>query len=355
MEIGKKSLTLGARTTIAGAPDGVDGQVLAAIARESCASPGGPNEDQPIALLHIARDAERLRTLVQGLGFFAPDVELVTVPAWDCLPYDRVSPNAAISSERIDALSRLAGLSRRPGRPRILATTVNAILQRVPARDAVGAAAFRAEVGGRVDLTSLTDYLVQNGYLRSGTVREAGEFAVRGGIIDIFPPGADQPVRLDLFGEELEGLRSFDPLTQISSGKVESLALLPVGEVILDAAAIARFRDGYRAAFGAVAGPDPLVRGRGPIAAPGIPRTPGHRDLANQAEKGAQPAHRRLRVGPGTDCRCGRRTRNQGIFQVLRIGPKPEPIFVTRISAKGIRLTEIVSDLHISSIRLSKG
>ncbi len=258
MEISVKKIKLGKRTTIAGAPDGVDGQVLAAIAREFCRSPGGPSEDRPIALLHIARDAERLRTLVQGLGFFAPDVELVTVPAWDCLPYDRVSPNAAISSERIDALSRLAGLSRLPGRPRILATTVNAILQRVPARDAVGAAAFRAEVGGRVDLTSLTDYLVQNGYLRSGTVREAGEFAVRGGIVDIFPPGADQPVRLDLFGEELEGLRSFDPLTQISSGKVESLALLPVGEVILDAAAIARFRDGYRAAFGAVAAPDPL-------------------------------------------------------------------------------------------------
>ena len=255
MEIGEIKLKLGERRTIAGAPDGVDAQVLAAIARESC---GGPGDNRPVGLLHVARDAERLRTLVQGVAFFGPDIEVVTVPAWDCLPYDRVSPNAAISSERMDALSRLAALEGAAPRPRILVTTVNAILQRVPARDAVGAAAFRAEVGGRVDLTSLTDYLVQNGYLRSGTVREAGEFAVRGGIIDIFPPGAEQPVRLDLFGEELEGLRYFDPLTQISSGKAEGLALLPVGEVVLDAAAIGRFRDGYRAAFGAVAGPDPL-------------------------------------------------------------------------------------------------
>ena len=243
---------MGAKSTIAGAPEGVDARVLVALAREA----GAGSKDKPIGVLHVARDAERKRTLVQGLKFFAPDVEIVTVPAWDCLPYDRVSPNPAVAGERMEALSLLA--TSDAGAPRILVTTVNAILQRVPARGTLSAAVFRAEVGGRVGLDALTEYLIHNGYLRAGTVREAGEFAVRGGIVDIFPPGADAPLRLDLFGEELEGLRFFDPLTQISSGRTDRLALLPVGEVVLDKAAIARFREGYRASFGAVAAPDPL-------------------------------------------------------------------------------------------------
>ena len=97
-----------------------------------------------------------------------------------------------------------------------------------------------------------------NGYIRTDTVREPGEYAVRGGIVDLYPAGAVQPIRLDFFGDTLESLRGFDPLTQRSSASLDNFALRPVSEVLLDDAAIQRFRSRYREAFGAVGGDDPL-------------------------------------------------------------------------------------------------
>ena len=238
------------RFTVAAAPEGVDALVLAALAQERVAGVFRP-------VLHIARDAERRATLAAALAFFAPDVEIVQLPAWDCLPYDRVSPNAAIVAERMEALARLAAPDQ-GGRPRILLTTVNAAVHRLPPRSALAKSAFQARIGSRIDGKELNAFLVQNGYSRSGTVREPGEFAIRGGIVDIFPPGADEPLRLDFFGDEVEGIRTFDPLTQISLGKADAIRLLPVSEVPFDAGAIERFRIGYRERFGAVTGGDPL-------------------------------------------------------------------------------------------------
>ncbi len=196
---------------------------------------------------------------LRALSFFAPDVEIVVLPAWDCLPYDRVSPNTDISARRMAALSRLAALGdTSPGKPFLLLTTVNAVLQRVPPRETVGSLAWSARVGNRIDLDKLTAYLASNGYNRTGTVREPGEFAVRGGIVDIYPSGFELPVRLDMFGDTLDAIRSFDAATQRTVGQLKGLDLVPASEVHLDDEAIRRFRAAYVATLGAVTGDDPL-------------------------------------------------------------------------------------------------
>ena len=148
---------------------------------------------------------------VEMLGFMAPDLTVIAFPAWDCLPYDRASPHRDILARRIDALSRLSAMEEGTRTKLVVVTTVAAILQRVPTP-----AGFKGTLelkrGGRLDQGKLVDYLVGKGYARSGTVGEAGEFAVRGGIVDLFPPGTTMPIRVDFFGDEVEDLRLFDPL-----------------------------------------------------------------------------------------------------------------------------------------------
>jgi len=233
------------RTICGSVPDGLDAVLLG----EAAATPGM----RPI--LHIARDDSRMTSLAALLRFVAPDVEVMTFPAWDCLPYDRVSPNAQIVAQRLELLSRLA---QGEAPPAITITTVNAALQRVPPRSDLAGATFSARVGDEVPQPDLLSFFADNGYHRAGTVREPGEFAVRGGIVDVFPPGEAEPLRLDFFGDELEAVRRFDAMTQRSSGTEESLTLRPVSEVPLTEAAVQRFRHGYRQLFGAATDADPL-------------------------------------------------------------------------------------------------
>ncbi len=235
------------RLTIAGAPEGVDALVLASAARARSA-PG---------ILHVARDEPRMATLAAALAFFAPDLDVLQLPAWDCLPYDRVSPNPQVLSRRVEALTRLAMRPAERG-PRIILTTVSAILQRLPPRAMFANATFTVAVGSRLVFDELSGFLGGNGYHRAETVREPGEFALRGGIVDIFPSGAAEPVRIDLFGDEVESIRTFDSLSQRSTGTEDSVLFMPVSEILLDTAAIASFRTGYRELFGAVGADDPL-------------------------------------------------------------------------------------------------
>jgi transcription-repair coupling factor (superfamily II helicase) len=235
----------GKGVTIHGVPEGCDALLLARR-RQETASP----------VLHVCRDDSRMARLDDALAFFAPGVEIVRFPAWDCLPYDRTSPNPEIVAERVAALTRL--LEPPPEAGRIVLTTVNALVQKVPPRDAFLGSVLRLQPGGRVALDVLTGFLEANGYGRTGTVMEPGEYAVRGGLIDIYPAGEPEPVRVDLFGDEIEGMRRFDTGTQRSGARVESLVLRPVGEVFLDAGSISRFRGGYVDLFGAAATEDPL-------------------------------------------------------------------------------------------------
>ncbi|WP_417524831.1 transcription-repair coupling factor [Marinovum sp.] len=229
---------------IGGAPEGFDARlILDEIARS----------DGPV--LHIARDDKRLAAMQAAIGFFAPDMAVLTFPAWDCLPYDRVSPHADISAAR---MATLAGLVHGMPSRFVLLTTLAAATQKIPAREVLKEAAFTARVGHRIDEKALRNFLVRMGFVQAPTVMEPGDYAVRGGIIDIFPPGEGGPVRLDLFGDTLDGARRFDPVSQRTTEKLDLVELAPVSEVILDEAAITRFRQNYRIEFGAAGSDDPL-------------------------------------------------------------------------------------------------
>ncbi|MFC3616319.1 transcription-repair coupling factor [Lutimaribacter marinistellae] len=229
---------------VGGAPEGFDAQlILKEVART-----GG-------SVLHVARDDKRLDAMRSALTFFAPDMPVFVFPGWDCLPYDRVSPNADISAAR---MATLAALVHQMPERFVLLTTLNAATQRVPARDVLREAAFTARVGGRVDEEALRNFLVRMGFSQAPTVMEPGDYAIRGGIIDIYPPGESGPVRLDLFGDVLDGARRFDPATQRTTEKLDVVELALVSEVILDDAAITRFRQNYRIEFGAAGTDDPL-------------------------------------------------------------------------------------------------
>ncbi len=240
-----KILEYAGRLTICGMPEGADALLLAELAGT-----------QTRTFLHITRDDARLFALKDALSFFAPDCEVIVFPAWDCLPYDRISPNTTLTAQRMQALSQL--LANNGKKSHIVLTTVNAISQRVPSRATMETTSLSTRVGDQLDTEKLIHYLSNNGYIRSATVMDPGEFAVRGGIIDIFPPGADEPVRLDFFGDTLDALRGFDPLTQVSTGKHQYLELVPASEVSLREETITAFRQGYRELFGAVVGTDPL-------------------------------------------------------------------------------------------------
>ncbi|SFR17874.1 transcription-repair coupling factor [Poseidonocella sedimentorum] len=229
--------------TVGGAPEGFDAQLILRELAER-----GP-------VLHVARDDKRMAAMRSALRFWAPDTPVIDFPAWDCLSYDRVSPNADISAQRMATLAALAhGMPERF----VLLTTLNAATQRVPAREVLREAAFAARVGDRIDEGELRSFLVRMGFTQSPTVMEPGDYAVRGGIIDIYPPGDLGPVRLDLFGDVLDGARRFDPGTQRTTEKLDVVELAPVSEVILDDAAITRFRQNYRIEFGAAGTDDPL-------------------------------------------------------------------------------------------------
>ena len=209
-------------------------------------------------ILHIARDGQRLATLDEALAFFAPDVKRLSFPAWDGVPYDRVAPNAEIIARRVGTLAELA--NRRGGKdetPLIVLTTINAVVQRVPPHDFFAASMQRLAPGNAV---SMAEPDRAAGACRLWPRRhghDPGQYAVRGGILDLYPPGA-RPVRLDFFGDTLESIRAFDPETQRTLSRLDAITLLPMSEAPLTEEARKRFRTRYVELFGPVRGDDPL-------------------------------------------------------------------------------------------------
>ncbi len=240
--------------TLGNAPDGFDAFVVADLTR-ALARTGG---ERPAVLVHVARESQRAQPFRDALAFAAPDIEILEFPAWDCQAYDRVSPNTAIAARRMTVLSRLARSKSSSERPRIISTTVSALVQRVPPRERIAADSFSAAPGNSVSTDELVAWLESHAFLRSDTVRDTGEYAVRGGIVDLFPPGMPQPVRLDFFGHTLESIRTFDVETQRSVGQMRALDLVPMSEVQLTTDTIRRFRQAYLATFGAQTRADPL-------------------------------------------------------------------------------------------------
>jgi transcription-repair coupling factor (superfamily II helicase) len=241
---------LKSRVVFSGVPEGFDGRVVADITKAARTG------EQAGLHVHVARDDRRLESLQAAVAFFAPDVTVIPFPSWDTVPYDRTSPNAEIVSRRITALGRLAIGGRK--KPTLVLTTVNAILQRVPPRSFIRGAVKSIAPGQRLDPADLVKRLEAYGFERSSTVMEPGEYAQRGGILDLFPPGRSNPIRLDFFGDTLESIKSFDAETQRSLKPVAKFALMPVSEIAFGEAATALFRTRYVALFGGNTGDDPL-------------------------------------------------------------------------------------------------
>ncbi|HNN57124.1 MAG TPA: transcription-repair coupling factor, partial [Novosphingobium sp.] len=222
--------------TLSGLARGAQPMVLADLAR---AAKG--------RAVFIAPDEAAMRAVADTAAFFAPELDVIAFPSWDCLPYDRASPALSVSAQRLAALHRLQG---KADGPQLLVTTINAALQRVltPFRIRESVRLLKPEMMlGRESLIAL---LQRQGYSRTDTVADAGEFAVRGSIFDIFPSGLDAGLRLDFFGDELETLRLFDPNTQRSTGELAQHLLLPASEALLDEETVKRFRTRYRELFG---------------------------------------------------------------------------------------------------------
>jgi transcription-repair coupling factor (superfamily II helicase) len=227
-----------------------------------------PRGAQPLVMADLARaakgravfiapDEQAMRAVTDAAQWFAPELQVIEFPAWDCLPYDRASPALSVASRRLAALHQMqAGKTG----SQLLVTTVNAALQRVLTPFRIREGVRELKPGMRIGYESLTALLQRQGYSRTDTVVDTGEFAVRGSIFDVFPAGLEQGLRLDFFGDELESLRLFDPGTQRTTGTLDSHLLLPASEALLDEDSVKRFRGRYRELFGAHATQDPLYQ-----------------------------------------------------------------------------------------------
>ncbi|ARS29190.1 transcription-repair coupling factor [Sphingomonas sp. KC8] len=237
--------------TLAGAPAGFLPWLLADLARAAAGRKDGGRA------VFVAPDDAAMRAIAEAAAYFAPEIDILQFPAWDCLPYDRASPSLRATSQRLAALH---ALQRKADRPQLLLTTVNAAAQRTLTPFRIRQLVARLAPGERIDLESLALLLQANGYVRTDTVADAGEFAVRGGLVDLFPSGEDLALRLDFFGDEIESVRRFDPADQRTVDRVDGFTLLPASEALLDEESIKRFRTRYREAFGATATGDPLYQ-----------------------------------------------------------------------------------------------
>ncbi|MFM2410911.1 MAG: transcription-repair coupling factor, partial [Pseudomonadota bacterium] len=207
--------------------------------------------------LFIAADDAAMRGLADTVPFFAPEIEIVQFPAWDCLPYDRASPSLPITSERMATLNALQAPAKAK---QLVLTTIGAVMQRLITPFRIRQTGATLASGVSISREKLANLLQSNGYFRVDTVAEAGEFAMRGSLVDLIPAGSEDGLRLDFFGDEIETIRRFSPQDQRSIGTVDTFALLPAVETLMDEDAIRRFRGAYRELFGATATGDPLYQ-----------------------------------------------------------------------------------------------
>ena len=241
-----KILSAKAPLTLAGVPTGFEPWLLADMARAA-----------KTRAVFIAPDDAAMRAIAATAPTFAPELEVLTFPAWDCLPYDRASPTLRVMAERMATLYRLQQPTKGP---QLLLTTVNAVAQRTLTPFRIRQLVARLAPKERIGRDRLAALLQANGYVRVETVSDAGEFAVRGGLVDLFPSGEQQALRLDFFGDEIESVRTFDPTDQRTTGRIDGFVLLPASETLIDEESIKRFRARYRERFGATATGDPLYQ-----------------------------------------------------------------------------------------------
>ncbi|MFM7625356.1 MAG: transcription-repair coupling factor [Gammaproteobacteria bacterium] len=214
-------------------------------------------QDDPRPWIVIEPDNRSLDRRRAELAFFAPQgLPVLTLPDWEVLPWDQFSPLPDITSERLRTLAGLAELRRG-----IVLITLDTLLQRLPPRSWFAARSFSLAAGETLALDAFRARLVESGYAAVSQVAAPGEFAVRGSLLDVFPMGAESPLRIDLFDDRIEAIRRFDPQTQRSLETMSELRLLPARELPLDADAVRAFRRRWRTRFEGDPTRSPLYRG----------------------------------------------------------------------------------------------
>jgi len=194
--------------------------------------------------LLLTADSQSAERLQEELAFFAPELPVLHFPDWETLPYDLFSPHQDIVSQRIATLYQLPELSHG-----VLVVPITTALHRLAPKRFLLGSSLVLDVGQKLDVEQMRLRLEAAGYRCVDTVYEHGEFAVRGALIDLFPMGSALPYRIDLFDDEIETLRTFDPENQRSIDKVESIRLLPAREFPLKKEAVTGFRARFRERF----------------------------------------------------------------------------------------------------------
>lgn len=195
-------------------------------------------------LLIITADSLTASRLADEINIFSKDSTLLHFPDWETLPYDRFSPHQDIISDRLATLYRLPFLTKGA-----VITTVNTLMQQLPPRDYLNAQSFLLKLGDVINIDVLRTRLVSAGYYIVNQVREHGEVAIRGSIIDLFPMGSQKPYRIDLFDNEIETIRFFSTETQRSLEKIDEINLLPAKEFPMTETSIENFRQEWRNQF----------------------------------------------------------------------------------------------------------
>ena len=196
--------------------------------------------DRPLLLL--ANDPRHADQLEAEIRFFAAErIPVLHFVEWETLPWDSFSPHQDIVSHRLSALSLLPSLTNG-----IVIASAPVLLQRLPPTDYVTSRSLTLNVGQTLQRQAFIEKLATAGYLRVPQVGEHGEFAVRGSLLDVFPMGAKEPLRIDFFDDEIESLRRFDAESQLSDAKINAVSLLPAREIPLDETAVLDFRRRYR-------------------------------------------------------------------------------------------------------------
>ena len=205
-------------------------------------------------VFYILENDLKLQSAKKAINFINSEINLLTLPAWDCIPYDRLSPHRDIISKRIKTISFLVEnvneIKNKIIRPTIILTTINSWLQKIPPKNFYLDNSFLIQKNSELKFRDLQNYLIQNGYERRNTVREYGEFSIRGDIVDIFSSNEFNPVRIDFFDDFVERIRDFDPISQITSKELNNVNLKPAYEYILNEKAIKFFRQSYLQSFG---------------------------------------------------------------------------------------------------------
>lgn len=242
----QKIITAKSPLTLSSVPSGFAPLLLADLTRAAKAR-----------TMFIAPDDAAMRAIADAVPYFAPEIEILQLPSWDCLPYDRASPSLTVTAQRMATLQALQQPSKSK---QLVLTTIGAVIQKFVTPFRIRQTGERLAEGREISRDRLATLLQSNGYFRVDTVAEAGEFAMRGSIVDLFPAGSEYGLRLDFFGDEIESIRRFNPSDQRSIDKIDHFDLLPAVEALMDEESIRRFRTGYRERFGVTATGDPLYQ-----------------------------------------------------------------------------------------------